>query len=166
MRLQAIDIALFIFVVLSREVEGFCPSHSVPRMLVQHWCSSTEDENEYTDSTNEELRIILKDRGLKKSGTKQEMIDRILANNEEEAFNADLYAAQELEAEIEGTIAYYNGLTNAALREVLQDRGLKKSGTKQEMIDRLLWADISDREEVMMRDGKVLFDGKPHLSWD
>jgi post-segregation antitoxin (ccd killing protein) len=71
----------------------------------------------YEDQTKEELQEELRERDLKVSGTKDELIERI----EEDDESGD----------------EFEGQTKEELQEELRERDLKVSGTKDELIERL-----------------------------
>jgi hypothetical protein len=91
----------------------------------------------YEDQTKEELQEELRERDLKVSGTKDELIDRL----EEDDESSDEFEDQ----------------TKEELQEELRERDLKVSGTKDELIERLEEDDSS--EEDGDEDGEGEDDG-------
>lgn len=86
------------------------------------------------EKTAEELRDDLRDRGLKVSGKKDELVARLHSHDAEAT--ARLAQAQ-AESEAEAGSAGHREMTAEQLRDELRDRGLKVSGSKAELVDRL-----------------------------
>jgi len=83
-------------------------------------------EESLTGLKNIELKAILADLGLKKSGNKDVLDDRILGREV-----VDVATTKKQEESLKG-------LKNIELKAILADLGLKKSGNKNVLVDRIL----------------------------
>lgn len=106
--------------------------------------NSESDEVSYNSYTVRQLIKILKDRGLDTKGRKQDLITRII-NDDNESENEDSEEESTTDSETSENYAEY---TVIQLRGMLKKRGLDTKGLKKDLIQRLRDNDaLSDSED-------------------
>ena len=90
------------------------------------------------------MKEKLRERSLKVSGLKRELVDRLLEADGLLEPDAQAHMAPQ----ITGPRQTYQALTVVLLKEKLRERSLKVSGLKRELVDRLLEADARVLEMV------------------